>query len=129
MIKQFFILIGFIGALYLFSPANACLADANNKKKELEIKRSLASGPLLRSSTIPYQVFLTSFSIDVTIESKVGTVAVSVVNESGSPVYETEVDSQQEVQFSIPIFDWEEGRYTLTLVDESGTSWFGDFEI
>jgi hypothetical protein len=77
----------------------------------------------------PIQVFIVGQSIEVSFNVTVGITVISIYNEMGSAVYQQSVTAYAGQQTFIGIVSFEEGEYTIEIVNSQGQYLFTNFII
>ena len=81
-----------------------------------------------RSLELPIRAFVTDWSVEVCFNTAIGTLNISIDDETGGAVYRQSVNTDTVQQLLIDIASFEKGRYTIEIVN-SQTNLSGEFEI
>jgi len=81
-----------------------------------------------RSLIRPIQAFINDQTIEVDFNSTVGTVVVSIYDETGNAVYQESVNGAAGQQLLIDVSSFAAGNYTIEI-QNSQTDLTGSFEI
>ena len=104
-------------------------AMSNNRgEKEIRLNGNIPAGTV-RSLVQPVQVFITDTFLKVNFNASLGTISLFVYDETGSVVYRQSVNTYAGQQIRIDITAFEEGEYTIELVNSQNEYLCGSFEI
>ncbi|MDR1563012.1 MAG: DUF3244 domain-containing protein [Dysgonamonadaceae bacterium] len=93
-------------------------------KKHLEMRGYYSKAA--RSAQEPVQVFLNDQGLEIYFLSNVGKVAVFLEGD-GEKLYQRDVDSVIEKTVFINLSEFEEGQYTLKIINDKGECLTGEF--
>ena len=122
--------------IYLFLFFFCCFLPAtmggtlinNNLEDEIDLKGNL-SGNKSKSLQQPIQAFITGQFIQVNFNASLGTIALSIYDETGNAVYQQSVSTYAGQQLFIDITSFDTGVYTIEFVNSRNEYLSGEFEI
>ncbi|GEM_PF-942953 len=124
----FFILLGIF--ISNESLANASSdSQTNDVRTKIYLLGSLNERFLKSLSFSSVQATISSTSLDALFLSNLGTISVIVYTESGSVVYDEDIDTSSQSTLSIDVNDWDSENYQIYFMNTSGRYMYGDFEI
>lgn len=111
--------------------SNICLANVSStdKKEEVLLAGRLETGMIKSLSIIPFEVWKSSTSIDVSYLSSLSNITIEIKDESGLTSYQSIVNPVSGGQLSIDIQGWAAGTYTITFSNDTGGYVYGSFVI
>ena len=133
--KLFFLFFFICSAAFTVSFAdnfsNICLDNVINsdKKEEVLLSGTLGTGMIKSLSIIPFDVWKSSTSIDISYLSNLSNIDVEIKNESGQSFFHSNVNPVSGQQLLIDIFGWAQGIYTITFTNDNGGCVYGSFTI
>jgi len=104
-----------------------CSFATSMKADEIDLNGDSASKST-RSLIAPIQAFITDQTIELDFNSTVGTVVVSIYDETGNAVYQQSVIGIAGQQLLIDVSSFDAGNYTIEI-QNSQTNLSGNFEI
>jgi len=96
--------------------------------EEIDLRGNLTAGKQ-RTSVPPIQVFITDWLIEVDFNATLGTIVISIYDETDSTVYLQSVNTYDGQQILIDITSFEEGEYLIEFVNSKGEYLCGSFVI
>jgi len=123
--------------IFLFLMCFCCLlpisiggttSNNNRDEEEIDLLGDLPK-PILKSLVNPIQAFITDQFIDVVFNSAIGTIEISIYDETENIVYQRSVDTYAGQHVFIDITSFEEGVYTIEFVNSKNEYLAGEFEI
>ena len=122
--------------IYLFMLLSCCFlmasiamnAKSSDTAKEIDLSGDLETGKQ-RSLIKPIQVFIIEQSIEVDFNVGLGTIDVSIYDETGNAVYQQSVTTYAGQRIFIDITSFNPGEYTIGFIDSQGKYLEGNFEI
>ena len=124
--KKIYMLLLFFGCIV----STSIVGTTNNIKdiaKEIDLNDDLPPAKL-RSLIKPVRAFIADRFIEVDFYDALGTLVISIYDETGSRVYQQSLNSYTGLQWLIDITFFDPGVYTIELVN-SQTNLSGEFEI
>jgi hypothetical protein len=98
-------------------------------KEEVLLAGRLETGMIKSISIIPFEVWKSSTSIDVTYLKNLSNITVEIKDESGLTIYHGVVNPVSGQQLLIDIQGWATSAYTITFSNETGGCVYGTFTI
>lgn len=135
MKAKLFFLFFFIGctAVTITSADNLSTIGLTNvstdKKEEVLLAGTLETGMIKSLSIIPFEVWKSSTSIDISYLSSLSNITIEIKDESGQAFYQSIVNPVSGGQLIIDIQGWASGTYTITFSDDNGGCIYGTFAI
>lgn len=118
----------FLGCLGSISITEGTTNESKDAAKEIPLSSNLPTAKL-RSLIISIQAFITDDEfIEADFYETLGTIDVSIYDETGNTVYHESVNAYAGQQLLIDITSFEPGVYTIEFVN-SQTDLSGEFEI
>ncbi|HCY42381.1 MAG TPA: hypothetical protein DHV48_13670 [Prolixibacteraceae bacterium] len=103
--------------------------SSTDKKEEVLLAGTLETGMIKSLSIIPFEVWKSSTSIDISYLSTLSNITVEIKDESGQTFYHSIVNPVSGGQLIIDIQGWGAGTYTITLSNDKGGYVYGTFVI
>ena len=136
MKAKLFFLFFFIGSsAFIITSAdnlsNIGLANfsSTDKKEEVLLAGTLETGMIKSLGIIPFEVWKSSASIDISYLSSLSSITIEIKDESGQTFYNSVVNPVSGGQLVIDIQGWAAGAYTITFSNETGGCVYGTFTI
>jgi hypothetical protein len=111
--------------------SNIALANvgSTDKKEEVLLAGRLETGMIKSLSIIPFEVWKSSTSIDISYLSSLSNITIEIKDESGLTSYQSIVSPVSGGQLIIDIQGWAAGTYTITFSNDNGGCVYGAFDI
>ncbi len=103
--------------------------SSTDKKEEVLLAGTLETGMIKSLGIIPFEVWKSSTSIDISCLSSLSNITVEIKDESGQTFYHSVVNPVSGGQLSIDIQGWATGTYTITFSNDNGGCVYGSFVI
>ena len=121
--------------IYLFLLLSCCLLSmsmggmVNSKHSDnIDLMGNLSTS-VPKSLVQPIQAFITGQFIEVNFNESLGTIVISIYDETGIAVYQQPVNTYAGQQVFIDITSFEEGEYKIEFVNSKNEYLVGVFEI
>jgi len=102
--------------------------DNKNAAKEINLSGNLSTVKQ-RSLVQPIQAFITEQFIEIDFNASLGTIVLSMYDETGSAVYQQSVNTYAGQQLLIDITSFDAGQYSIEFINSQNEYFSGDFEI
>jgi hypothetical protein len=102
---------------------------SSDKKEEVLLSGTLETGLIKSLSIIPFEVWKSSTSIDISYLSSLSNITIEIKDESGQTLYNSVVNPVSGGQLIIDIQGWAAGTYTITFSNDKGGCVYGAFDI
>ena len=103
--------------------------SSTDKKEEVLLAGTLETGMIKSLGIIPFEVWKSSTSIDISYLSSLTNITVEIKDESGQTFYQSIVNPVSGGQLIIDIQGWAPGTYTITFSNDNGGYVYGSFVI
>ena len=103
--------------------------SSTDKKEEVLLAGTLETGLIKSLSIIPFEVWKSSTSIDISYLSSLSNITIEIKDESGQTSYQSIVNPVSGGQLTIDIQGWAAGTYTITFSNDKGGYVYGAFVI
>lgn len=103
--------------------------SSTDKKEEVLLAGTLETGMIKSLGIIPFEVWKSSASIDISYLSSLSSITIEIKDESGQTFYNSVVNPVSGGQLVIDIQGWAAGTYTITFSNETGGCVYGTFTI
>ena len=103
--------------------------SSTDKKEEVLLAGTLETGLVKSLTIIPFEVWKSSTSIDISYLSSLSDITIEIKDESGQILYHSIVNPVSGGQLLIDIQGWATGAYTITFSNETGGCVYGTFTI
>ena len=103
--------------------------SGTDKKEEVLLAGTLEIGMIKSLGIIPFEVWKSSASIDISYLSSLSSITIEIKDESGQTFYNSVVNPVSGGQLVIDIQGWAAGTYTITFSNETGGCVYGTFTI
>ena len=103
--------------------------SGTDKKEEVLLAGTLETGMIKSLGIIPFEVWKSSASIDISYLSSLSDITIEIKDESGQILYHSIVNPVSGGQLLIDIQGWATGAYTITFSNETGGCVYGTFTI
>ena len=133
--KLFFLFFFIVSSAFTITSAdnlsNIGLANfsSTDKKEEVLLAGTLETGMIKSLGIIPFEVWKSSASIDISYLSSLSSITIEIKDESGQTFYNSVVNPVSGGQLVIDIQGWAAGAYTITFSNETGGCVYGTFTI
>jgi hypothetical protein len=107
---------------------NALNMRNNDVEREIELSGKLVDGKQ-KSLIKPINAFITGQYIEVNLSANLGTIVISIYDETGGLVYQQSVITSSVQQVIINISSFEAGEYEIEFVNSQNKYLSGVFEI
>jgi hypothetical protein len=122
-------LLSVIFCCFLTASGNALTNKSNGLKEKIDLEGDLAANKQ-RSLIKPIEAFVSlEESIEVKFYANLGTITISIYDETGIVVYQQSVSTSSELQHFIDISSFADGEYTIEFVNSQDKYLQGTFEI
>jgi hypothetical protein len=136
MKAKFFFLFFFLGFTAFtitsadnFSNIGFANISSSDIKEEVLLSGTLETGLIKSLSIIPFEVWKSSTSIDISYLSSLSNITIEIKDESGQTSYNSVVNTVSGGQLIIDIQGWAVGTYTITFSNDKGGCVYGAFDI
>lgn len=111
--------------------SNFTLANvrSTDKKEEVLLAGTLETGMIKSLGIIPFEVWKSSTSIDISYLSSLSNITIEIKGDSGQTFYQSVVNPVSGGQLNIDIQGWAAGSYTITFSNDNGGYVYGAFAI
>jgi len=103
--------------------------SSTDKKEEVLLAGTLETGMIKSLGIIPFEVWKSSTSIDISYLSSLTNITVEIKDESGQTFYNSVENPVSGGQLNIDIQGWAAGTYTITFSNDNGGYVYGSFVI
>lgn len=103
--------------------------SSTDKKEEVLLAGTLETGMIKSLGIIPFEVWKSSASIDISYLSSLSSITIEIKDESGQTFYHSIVNPVSGGQLLIDTQGWAIGAYTITFSNETGGCVYGTFTI
>lgn len=103
--------------------------NSTDKKEEVLLAGTLETGMIKSLGIIPFEVWKSSTSIDISYLSSLSNITIEIKDESGQTFYQSVVNPVSGGQLNIDIQGWAAGSYTITFSNDEGGYVYGAFVI
>lgn len=118
--------------LFLFSIAgssNASLVCDGDETEEILLAGSLYSKSTRSLIISPIEATISSTSLSVLFLNNLGVINVIIYSESGSTVYNQNIDTSSQSTITIDVSDWDSGSYQIYFANTAGRYMYGTFVL
>ena len=136
MKAKFFFLFFFLGFTAFtitsadnFSNIGFANISSSDIKEEVLLSGTLETGLIKSLSIIPFEVWKSSTSIDISYLSSLSNITIEIKDESGQTFYNSVVNPVSGGQLIMNIQGWAAGTYTITFSNDKGGCVYGAFDI
>ena len=126
--KRIFWVLLFFCCLFSPSKSETMVNDNKNAAKEINLSGNLSTVKQ-RSLVQPIQAFITEQFIEIDFNASLGTIVLSMYDETGSAVYQQSVNTYAGQQLLIDITSFDAGQYSIEFINSQNEYFSGDFEI
>lgn len=102
---------------------------STDKKEEVLLAGTLETGMIKSLSIIPFEVWKSSTSIDISYLSSLSNITIEIKDDSGQTFYQSIVNPVSGGQLIIDIQGWATDTYTITFSNDNGGYVYGAFTI
>ena len=103
--------------------------NTTDVEKEIELKGSLYETSVRSVLLNPIEATISISHIEVAFLYDVGNINVVVYTESGTIIYDNNIDTQTQENLTIDISGWDSGIYQIRFIGSTGQYMYGTFEI
>ena len=115
-------------SIWIFTDSISANGTSKGNEQQVKLHGSLGGGTP-KSSGVPFEVFLSEYSISINFLQDLKNISIEIMDESGEQVYFDVVNPVCGQTLPISISGWEEGIYTITFSNSTGGCVYGEFEI
>lgn len=103
--------------------------SSTDKKEEVLLAGTLETGLVKSLTIIPFEVWKSSTTIDISYLNSLSDITIEIKDESGQTFYNSVVNPVSGGQLVIDIQGWAAGTYTITFTNDKGGCVYGSFII